>query len=152
MQRSSRNLPTSTFSTSSRSNRCLCSTESESTRRRVLSLSVLHKHLFERDDVENVDVGKFLDDLCIQLRGSHVGSYDARIRISCEHDPLVLATRDAIAIGLIVTEAVTNATKYAFPGKRGGKIDVRLRLEGERVRLSIKEDGIGGEGGNDPAL
>lgn len=123
-----------------------------SARRRVLSLSVLHKHLFERDDVENVDVGKFLDDLCVQLRGSHVGSYDARIRIACECDPLILPTRDAIALGLIVTEAVTNATKYAFPGKRGGKIDVRLAVQGERVRLSIKDDGIGAQGTGDPAL
>jgi two-component sensor histidine kinase len=123
-----------------------------SARRRVLSLSVLHKHLFERDDVENVDVGKFLDDLCVQLRGSHVGSYDARIRITCECDPLILPTRDAIALGLIVTEAVTNATKYAFPGKRGGKIYVRLAVADDRVKLSIKDDGVGVQGEGDPAL
>jgi two-component sensor histidine kinase len=123
-----------------------------SARRRVLSLSVLHKHLFERDDVENVDVGKFLEDLCVQLRGSHVGSYDARIRIFCECDPLILPTRDAIALGLIVTEAVTNATKYAFPGKRAGKINVRLLVREERVTLAIKDDGIGAQSEADPAL
>jgi two-component sensor histidine kinase len=123
-----------------------------SARRRVLSLSVLHKHLFERDDAENVDVGKFLEDLCVQLRGSHVGSYDARIRIACECDPLILPTRDAIALGLIVTEAVTNATKYAFPGKRTGKIDVRLAVQDDRVALAIKDDGIGETGAGDPAL
>jgi len=123
-----------------------------SARRRVLSLAVLHKHLFERDDVENVDVGQFLEDLCIQLRGSHVGSYDARIKITCEHDPLILPTRDSIALGLVVTEAVTNATKYAFPGKRSGKIDVRLAVSGDRVRLSIKDDGVGEEGSVEPAL
>jgi len=123
-----------------------------SARRRVLSLSVLHKHLFERDDAENVEVGKFLEDLCVQLRGSHVGSYDARIRIACECDPLVLPTRDAIALGLIVTEAVTNATKYAFPGRRTGKIGVGLFVHEDRVKLTIKDDGIGATGAGDPAL
>lgn len=123
-----------------------------SARRRVLSLSVLHKHLFERDDAENVEVGKFLEDLCVQLRGSHVGSYDARIRIACESDPLILPTRDAIALGLIVTEAVTNATKYAFPGRRSGTIVVRLAVREDRVALSIKDDGIGATGEGDPAL
>jgi len=123
-----------------------------SARRRVLSLSVLHKHLFERDDAENVEVGKFLEDLCVQLRGSHVGSYDARIRIACESDPLILPTRDAIALGLIVTEAVTNATKYAFPGRRSGTIGVRLAVREDRVALSIKDDGIRATGEGDPAL
>ncbi|MCW5770844.1 MAG: ATP-binding protein [Rhodospirillaceae bacterium] len=124
-----------------------------SARRRVLSLSVLHKHLFERDDVENVDVGKFLEDLCVQLRGSHLGSYDARIRITCEHDHLILPTRDAIALGLIVTEAVTNATKYAFPGGQGGQILVRLTVVGKRARISVSDNGTGSEeGGGDPAL
>ena len=60
--------------------------------------------------------------------------------------------RDAIALGLIVTEAVTNATKYAFPGKRSGKIGVSLLVREDRVTLAIKDDGIGGTGEGDPAL
>jgi two-component sensor histidine kinase len=114
-----------------------------SARRRVLSLAVLHKQLFEHDDVENVDVGKFLDDLCLQLRDSHVGSRDARVRILCEHEALVLPTQDVIAIGLIVTEAVTNAVKYAFPANRSGKIEVRLAVSNNRARLSIRDNGVG---------
>ena len=58
----------------------------------------------------------------------------------------------AIALGLIVTEAVTNATKYAFPGKRTGKIGVGLFVHEDRVKLTIRVDGIGATGGGDPAL
>ena len=51
-----------------------------------------------------------------------------------------------------MTEAVTNATKYAFPDKRGGMIDVRLAVNGDRVRLSIRDNGVGEQSAGDPAL
>ena len=50
----------------------------------------------------------------------------------------------AVPVGLIVNEAVTNALKHAFPGERPGSVTVRLRRQGERgLRLEIADDGVG---------
>ena len=49
----------------------------------------------------------------------------------------------AVPLALIVTEAVSNALKYAFPGGRGGRVGVHLAEEGEFVRLVIQDDGVG---------
>src|SRR5690606_6080383 len=39
---------------------------------------------------------------------------------------------------------VTNALAFAFPGGRHGRLEVTLTTEGERVRLSVRDDGVGG--------
>ncbi|HEY4167664.1 MAG TPA: ATP-binding protein [Reyranella sp.] len=46
-------------------------------------------------------------------------------------------------LGLIASELVTNAAKYAFPGDCPGKIVVRLNPEGNDAILSVADDGIG---------
>ncbi|HWH21867.1 MAG TPA: sensor histidine kinase, partial [Allosphingosinicella sp.] len=54
-----------------------------------------------------------------------------------------ISAQQAVNLGLIVNELVTNAVKYAFPGNRAGEIHVRYGdLEGE-CTLQVLDDGIG---------
>ena len=55
----------------------------------------------------------------------------------------MLDTRQAIRIGLIVNELATNALKHAFPGERGGTIQVRLQRLPTRLVVIVGDDGIG---------
>jgi signal transduction histidine kinase len=56
---------------------------------------------------------------------------------------VMLDTRQAIRIGLIVNELATNALKHAFPGERGGTIQVRLQRLPTRLVVIVEDDGIG---------
>jgi two-component sensor histidine kinase len=51
----------------------------------------------------------------------------------------------AIPCGLIINELVTNCVKHAFPGGRGGRIDVLMNgTEEGRYELVVADDGVGG--------
>lgn len=64
--------------------------------------------------------------------------------LQVECDPaLRLPAADLVSIGMVVGEAVSNAIEHAFPAGRDGRIWVRLAAEGERLRLTIRDDGIG---------
>ena len=85
----------------------------------------------------------FLVELCGQLFQAMGESEDARIALDIEAPELRMLSDQAVPLALIVTEAVSNALKYAFPGGRAGRIGVHLTEEGEFVRLVIQDDGVG---------
>ncbi len=57
----------------------------------------------------------------------------------------------AISMALIVVELITNAAKYAYQDKPGGKISVRVERAGDNeVSLSVRDEGVGLPDGFDP--
>jgi anti-sigma regulatory factor (Ser/Thr protein kinase) len=46
-------------------------------------------------------------------------------------------------VGLAVSEAVSNAVIHAFRGRDPGRVDVRALVEGDRVVVSVSDDGVG---------
>jgi two-component sensor histidine kinase len=56
--------------------------------------------------------------------------------------PVEIDPDRAVAIGIIVNELVMNAVKYAYPDG-SGPIHVDLKAEGDRLALSIADDGVG---------
>ena len=54
-----------------------------------------------------------------------------------------MSSDQAVPLALIVTEAVSNAVKYAFPSGRRGSISVRLTAVPDHAELEIFDDGVG---------
>lgn len=79
----------------------------------------------------------FLETLAAAFAGSR-----HRIHIAC--DPaLQLPAAELAPVGMIVSEAISNALAHAFPADRDGDIWVRLWLAEGRVRLRIRDNGVG---------
>jgi two-component sensor histidine kinase len=49
----------------------------------------------------------------------------------------------AIVLGLIVNELVTNAVKHAFPCGRAGRVRIGFEALEDQLRLTVEDDGVG---------
>jgi two-component sensor histidine kinase len=115
---------------------------------RIAAVARAHQRLQHRDQVRAIDLAAYLADLCGDLAAS-VG--DCRIELDLQAQ-LQVPTDRAIPVALVVTEFITNAAKYAYAGRAGGRITVRLVVDPDRgARLSVEDEGTGLPAGFNPA-
>ena len=88
--------------------------------------------------MRDIDLAGFLKGLCQQFQTS--GPEHA---IGCDIAQVLVSTDDAVTLGLLANELVTNAIKYAPPAAAG---DVRLTvtaLDRGELRFEVRDHGPG---------
>jgi two-component sensor histidine kinase len=109
---------------------------------RLNAMARVHDLLSKSDSAQRIDLATYLAQLCDALGG--VAPRD-RVRLRAAADAGLLLDADiAFPLGIVVTELITNALKYAFPGSRSGAVIAQAqRLGPAGVELVVQDDGVG---------
>lgn len=112
------------------------------TQARIEAVAQVHRRLYTSQDVEAVQLDDYFTGLVEELRQSLSSSDRAPPRIDLMTQPIVVTTDRAVSLGVVLTELLTNAVKYAYPDG-GGEIRVRLAEVGGKGLLLVEDEGVG---------
>jgi len=119
-------------------------------RERMQAIALIHQRLYQSENNAHVEMQTYIDELVAGIADSFDGG--GRIRFNLDIAPMSLDIAQAVPIGLILNEAVTNAMKYAGIRNGGGCISIALQSTGRsELRLQIADNGKGLPAGIDIA-
>lgn len=104
---------------------------------RVATIARAHERLYQSTDVEHLDVGVYLKEVCADLPSLSECMVHTEAAAGIK-----MSTDRAISLALILVELVTNAVKYAYEGK-AGPIWIAVSNRDEHVVVSVRDHGRG---------
>jgi two-component sensor histidine kinase len=109
---------------------------------RIHAMSLIHKKLYQLDNVTAIDMNNYIEELVEYFRETFNTGQRIQFDLHVEHTEL--ETSQAVPLGLILNEAITNSIKHGFPENGKGIIDITLkRIDKNKLRLVIKDNGKG---------
>ena len=109
---------------------------------RINALALVHRSLYEANDLEHVELGEFLKALAEPLR-ELLNADERQIELTMNAPVVTVDADTAVTLALFITEVVTNSYKHAFAEHTDGRVDVSVQLEGEGTVLTISDNGSG---------
>ncbi|MDQ7784220.1 MAG: histidine kinase dimerization/phosphoacceptor domain -containing protein [Desulfomonilaceae bacterium] len=115
----------------------------EDAERRILTMALVHEHLYQSESLSEVKAQEYLLDLVDEL----LCTYDDAGRctnVEVHAGDVSFGVETAVPLGLIVSELVSNTIKHAFSHTEEGEIQVSLQPIGDnRFELRFADNGVG---------
>jgi len=109
---------------------------------RVRSMSLIHEKLYRSEDLAHINFQDYIRKLSHYLMIFY--SVDMiKIRVEYDIDDILLDINQAIPLGLITNELLSNCLKYAFSGRQEGLVTITLKKKDNIIKLSIVDNGVG---------
>ncbi|TKA95161.1 response regulator [Cereibacter changlensis] len=107
---------------------------------RIAAVAGVHRSLYLGEDVRAVELEAYLTTMLTDFARTVPPS----IRLTIDAAPVRISADRAVCLGVMVSELVTNAVKYAWPTGGEGALRVELTEDAPgQARLEVSDDGVG---------
>lgn len=108
---------------------------------RIHSIAMVHELMYETERLSSVNIKHYLDQLIPAIKRTMQSKKQVEINLDLEEHQLNI--NQAIPLGLLFNELLTNSFKYAFLKTFDGKIDILMEVVGKKITFCYKDNGPG---------
>ncbi|HCI72385.1 MAG TPA: hypothetical protein DHV30_18040 [Balneola sp.] len=109
---------------------------------RIISIAMVHELMYKSPELSSVNIHTYLDML-IPAIAAAMNDHNRNIEFKIEIDEYKLNINQAIPIGLLLNELITNSFKYAFQDQNDGYIKIELSSSEQSVTILYEDNGSG---------
>jgi two-component sensor histidine kinase len=117
----------------------------EQAERRIRSIGFIHE-ILSRETGDSVDLNEIVR-LLVRVAEEGVFTAESPVRFRVDGDGGVLPADVATPLGVVLTELLTNAAEHAFPEgwsqPEGAHVQVSLRNTGDKLVVTVHDNGVG---------
>lgn len=114
----------------------------QNSQHRMQAMSLIHQKLYQTENLATIDMSWYIYELVSYLKESF--DHDRKINFKLDTVRVDLDVAQAVPLGLILNEAISNAIKYAFLNREKGEVIVSLKnTGGNHYTLTIADNGVG---------
>jgi len=108
---------------------------------RVKSMMLLYTKLYQSSDFNEMSAAAYIPSLIDEI----IANFPNRnsVRVVKDIGEFILDTKRLQPLGIIIYELITNIMKYSFGDREDGVIHITAKREGDRVFLTIGDNGSG---------
>ena len=112
------------------------------TKNRVNVMAMVHEEIYKSKDLGSIEVGDYIENLLKSLYRTYITNTEL-VELEMDVEPINIDIDNAIPLGIIINELITNSLKYAFPNGKKGKVNLSLHSKNEDYILIESDNGIG---------
>ncbi len=113
---------------------------------RIHSMSLIHEHLYQSEDLAAIDMRSYVENILADLRQVYQGGLPIEVTTRSDSEQVYLDIHQAIPLGLILNELISNALEHAFQQASEGQLRVVLVADSTAkgwYELRVKDNGRG---------
>lgn len=116
----------------------------QKTQNRIHSIAGVHELLYRSESLSNIPIREYLSNLI----NRHLDVYketDKNVDVKVDSSIEYLSINQALPLGVLISEMVTNSFKHAFIGKQEGEIVLKITSDKKYVYVQYSDNGPGFE-------
>ncbi|WP_422359502.1 histidine kinase dimerization/phosphoacceptor domain -containing protein [Reichenbachiella sp.] len=109
---------------------------------RVIAMGLIHEHLYKNASYAEINFASYLEELVKNL--VNISSKpDEEVDLNFSIPPVQMEVENAILLGLIVNELISNCIKHAFPHVEHPKLSIDMSQREQHTVLRVWDNGSG---------
>lgn len=114
------------------------------TQNRIYSISGVHELLYQTDSFSEIGIDEYIDKLIERMQLTYQGDKH-RVNIERNISSFHVNINQAIPLGLLFNELITNSFKHAFNGVENATISIEIIEKSDLLEVTYEDNGKGFE-------